>query len=112
MDVKTSQNGRVLVVELDLIRLDVQSVPAFKTSTSELVQPGGSMVIDLQCVQFVDSTGLGALLSLLRRIKEMDGQLVLARASDQTLAMFRLVKMTRIFDIYSTVEEAVVALNG
>lgn len=112
MEVKTTQDGNTLIVEPALARLDVQSVPAFKEMSADLVQPGGNMVIDLHAVKFVDSTGLGALLSLLRRAKEVDGQLALARASEQTMAMFRLVRMTRIFDIYSTVDEALASLNG
>ena len=112
MEVKTTQNGNTLIMELQSERLDVQSVPAFKAATADLIQPGGNIVIDLHAVQFVDSSGLGALLSLLRRAKEVDGQLVLARASEQTLAMFRLVRMTRIFDLYPTLDEALEAMNG
>lgn len=99
------------MVEPTLSRLDVQSVPTFKTEISKLIEPGGRMVIDMHEIQFVDSTGLGALLSLLRKIKETEGELHLARVSDQTLAMFRLVKMTRIFDLHATVEEAAEQVN-
>ncbi len=112
MSIKTRRAGNVLVVEPEMNRLDVQSVPAFKNSIADLPLPGEHLIIDLHSIQFIDSTGLGALLSLLRRTKEVGGQLVLASAGDQALAMFRLVKMTRIFDIYATVDEALDALNG
>ncbi len=111
MSIKTRKIGDILIVEPELNRLDVQSVPAFKKSVADLSLPERHLIVDLHTVQFIDSTGLGALLSLLRRVKEVDGQLVLSDVSDQALAMFRLVKMTRIFDIYETVEDALEALN-
>ncbi|MDF7823979.1 STAS domain-containing protein [Pontiellaceae bacterium B12227] len=108
----TETHDNALVFEPELTRLDVQSVPAFKESSTSLLVPGKDVVMDLKQVLFIDSTGLGALLSLLRKIKENDGRLVLANASEQTLAMFRMVRMTRIFDIYETTEDALKALKA
>ena len=112
MTIKTSIEGDTIIVEPQITRLDMQSAPAFKQLIADQSMPGKNIILDLQGVEFIDSTGLGALLATLRRIKETDGTMVLANVSDQTLAMFRLVKMTRIFDIYASKEEALSALNA
>lgn len=112
MELKTVTNNGVFVVTPDVHRLDVQSVPDFKLEVADLPTSQLLLAMDLHEIQFIDSTGLGALLSLLRRIKELDGKMVLVNAGEQVLAMFRLVKMTRIFDLYDSVEEAIENLNG
>lgn len=112
MTLNSRVTNNTLIVEPDATRLDVQSVPDFKSSVTGELSGGQNLIVDLHLVQFIDSTGLGALLSLLRLVKETDGQMLLANLSDQALAMFRLVKMTRIFDIYPTAELALDALDG
>lgn len=111
MSIKTHTLSDALVFEPECSRLDVQSVTAFKDSVVGQLIPGKNVVLDLHTVLFIDSTGLGALLSLLRLVKKTGDTLVLAHVSEQTLAMFRLVKMNRIFDIYASTEEAVMALK-
>ena len=111
MKINTYLDGGTLVVEPHMNRLDMQSVPIFKESASRSLTPGGKVILDLKAVEFIDSAGLGALLSLRRRTSELEGNIVLANASEQTLAMFRLMKMNRIFDIFSTKEEALAALQ-
>jgi anti-sigma B factor antagonist len=111
MAIKSSIENDVIIIEPELNRLDVQSVPAFKDAVTELFKPGSNVILDLHGVQFIDSTGLGALLSALRQIKENDGSMVLACVGEQALAMFRLVKMNRIFDIYPGKGEALRALE-
>ncbi len=111
MSIKTTLEGNIIIIEAEDKRLDMQSVPAFKDSVIGQLAPGKSIVLDLRAVDFIDSTGLGALLAILRRVKETDGTMVLVEVSEQTLAMFRLVKMTRIFDIYATREEALNLMN-
>jgi anti-sigma B factor antagonist len=112
MNMKIQREANALVMIPELSRIDVQTVPSFKEGALAAVEPCARIVLDLKSVQFIDSTGLGALLSLLRNVRATEGQLVLANASEQTLAMFRLVKMTKIFDLYDGVEEALDALNG
>ena len=112
MSIKSHTLGDALVFEPECSRLDVQSVTAFKESIVSQLIPGKNVVIDLHAVLFIDSTGLGALLSILRHVKSTGDSLVLAHVSEQTLAMFRLVKMNRIFDIYESTEEALIALMG
>jgi len=69
-------------------------------------------VLDLSRLRFVDSSGLGALLSCLRQLTGRGGDLRLSGMSKPVRALFELVRMHRIFDIYPTKEEAIKAFTG
>ena len=70
------------------------------------------LVLDLGRLRFVDSSGLGAMLSCLRQLSAKSGDLKLCGMSKQVRALFELVRMHRIFDIYGTQEEAVQAFQS
>jgi anti-sigma B factor antagonist len=63
-------------------------------------------LIDMSGLTFVDSSGLGALLSCLRMMKGKNGQLLLVGMSRPVRALFELVRMHRIFSIYNSLAEA------
>ena len=70
------------------------------------------MVIDLARLRFMDSSGLGAMLSCLRQLSAKGGDLKLCCMSKQVRAAFELVRMHRIFDIFNSREEAVRAFQS
>ena len=56
---------------------------------------------------FVDSSGCGALLSCLRKVKEAQGDLFLCRVSSQVRDLFKVVRMDQVFRIFDSREGAV-----
>jgi anti-sigma B factor antagonist len=64
------------------------------------------VVLDMSALNFVDSSGLGALLSCLRAMNGKNGQLRLYGMTKPVRALFELVRMHRIFTIYNSREEA------
>jgi len=74
-------------------------------------QAHSKMVFDLSQLRFIDSSGLGAFLSCLRQLSTKGGELKLCGLSNQVYQTFELVRMHRIFDIYSTKSEAVQAFQ-
>jgi anti-sigma B factor antagonist len=58
-------------------------------------------------VQFLDSTGLGAIVSTLKRL-EGDGVMVICNAGEMVMDVFRLTRMDRVFPIVRTLDEALV----
>ena len=65
----------------------------------------------LSHLRFVDSSGLGAMLSCLRQLNATGGDLKLCGMSKAVRSVFELVRMHRIFDIYDTREQAVSAFQ-
>jgi len=63
-------------------------------------------------LRFVDSSGLGAFISCLRKLNAKGGDLKLCGMSKQVRAVFELVRMHRIFDIFGTRDEALRAFQA
>jgi anti-sigma B factor antagonist len=69
------------------------------------------VILDLGRLRFIDSSGLGAMLSCLRQLNAAGGDLKLCGMSKAVRAVFELVRMHKIFDIYGTREQAVSAFQ-
>jgi anti-sigma B factor antagonist len=112
MDFAVDQIGEVTVVTIPVDELDAGNTEDFKRDIAPVLQAGSRLVFDLSGVRFVDSSGLGAMLSCLRQVSARNGDLKLCGMSAQVRALFELVRMHRIFDIYATREEAVAAFGS
>lgn len=67
------------------------------------------VVVDLGEVTFIDSSGLGALISSLKMVGQ-DGSLAISGARSSVMTTFRLTRMDRVFRMYNNTEEAIEAL--
>ncbi len=89
-------------------RLDVTTAADFRRQVNDvasLATPPKYLLVDLQAITFMDSSGLGALVSALKSIRNSNGDMVICGANDQVQMLFELTSMTKIFKIYSTVDE-------
>jgi len=102
----------VAVVEITVDELDASNTGELKHDIAPVLEANTKLVIDLSRLRFVDSSGLGAILSCLRQLSSKGGDLKLSGMQKQVRAVFELVRMHRIFDIYGTREEAVRAFQG
>lgn len=104
----------VLVVTLLGEQLDAQQAPEFKEQVLDLIQEGNHLkvVLDMTQLQFIDSSGLGSLLSALRQVNTGGGDLRLAHLSPPVRTMFEIVRMHKLFEIYPSVDAAVSSYSG
>lgn len=63
------------------------------------------IIVQLQHVRFIDSSGLGALLSGHKNILAKSGRFVLTNIQQQVLSMFEMTRLNRVFEIYDSVNE-------
>jgi anti-sigma B factor antagonist len=88
-------------------RLDADTGPQLKLALQDLAADGILLiVVDLHQVDFMDSSGLSALVSGLRALRERDGSLHLCRPQPQPLTALKLTMLDRVFPIFATAEEA------
>ena len=97
----------VLVLELREVALDVKNVREFRNAAHALVRDTPRVVLDLTGVRFVDSSGLGGLISCLRHVRGNQGDMKLCSMSKPVRALFELTRMHRVFNIVETRDEAV-----
>ncbi len=109
IDVK-SERG-VAVVELLTKRLDASIAVSFKECVHEVIQSGKTrLVLNMGGVQFVDSSGLGALVSILKALGPSHGSLSIANVQPAVTGLFKLTRMDKVFSIQPSVEQAVSAI--
>ncbi len=87
-------------------RLDMVAAPQLKELVASAVGNGGNVVVDLSHVEFMDSSGLGALVSGLRATRQSGSDLRIAGAGPQVLSILKLTNVDRILRPYDDVGEA------
>jgi anti-sigma B factor antagonist len=106
-------------------RLDLEVAPEFRSAMLQLIKSGHRyLVVDLQDVGFIDSSGLGTLVSALKQLKTAKdrrrvprpgssrrptarGDVKLANVQPPVASLLEIIRLDRVFASYPTVEEAV-----
>ena len=92
--------------------IDVYTAPKLREQLIDLVSSGQyHLVVDMEGVEFLDSTGLGVLVGGLKRVRAHEGSLRLVCTQERILKIFRITGLTKVFPIHSSVEEAVAATD-
>ena len=103
-------SGDVIVVKVHTKRLDAYLAPEFKAKLVHLVQSGHErIVMDMAALEFIDSSGLGALIAGLKALGGR-GEIVLCGITPRLLSLFQLTHVDKLFHIFDNVEEAVYEL--
>lgn len=90
--------------------IDVYTAPKLREQLVDLVNDGRyHLVVDMEGVEFLDSTGLGVLVGGLKRVRAHDGSLRLVCTQERILKIFRITGLTKVFPIHESVSEAVAA---
>jgi anti-sigma B factor antagonist len=86
---------------------------ALRESVRDLInEDKKKVIIDLAGVDWMNSTGLGILISCLTTLKNADGELKLSNVTEKIKSLLTITKLITVFDAYDSTDEAVAALNG
>jgi anti-sigma B factor antagonist len=102
MEIAVQQLDGVAVAAIPVEDLDASNAGDFKRDIAPVLEAHPRLVLDLTRVRFVDSSGLGAFISCLRKLNAAGGDLKLCCMSRPVRAVFELVRMHRVFDIFPT----------
>ena len=87
--------------------IDVYTAPKLRDKITEIVAGGVyDIVIDMEEVEFLDSTGLGVLVGGLKKVRAHDGSLQLVCNQDRLLKIFRITGLAKVFVIHETADAA------
>ncbi|MEI6114766.1 MAG: STAS domain-containing protein [Burkholderiales bacterium] len=98
----TSPSPGVAIVAIPTENLDASNVKEFREAIMPVVQEYDTVLVDMTATKFVDSSGLGALLACLRTVNNKNGSIRLFGLCRTVRALFELVRMHRIFEIYES----------
>ncbi|HKP27819.1 MAG TPA: STAS domain-containing protein [Gemmatimonadales bacterium] len=106
MGLTTTARGEVSVVRVDG-QLTVGNRQELKATVQAGLDAGArKFLLDCSPTGYIDSSGLGALVTIAKRVREAGGQIRLAGLNDDLRSLFELTKLDTLFAIYPGIEEA------
>lgn len=104
---KVTENKGVKILTLEIDHLDALNSEELKKKLINQTEGTEKIVINMDLVEFVDSSGLGVILTLYRHINEQGGTMVLACVTDTVKVLFKLVRLSHIIQVFDSEFEAV-----
>lgn len=111
MEIGQINENDIMIITPKISSLDAKDVSEFKEKVMDTIQnknPEGlkRFILDLKQIEFIDSSGLGSFLSILRYLRDHGSSLKLANMNTSVRTIFELVSMHKVFETYGTLEEA------
>ncbi|MGM0454374.1 MAG: STAS domain-containing protein [Thermodesulfobacteriota bacterium] len=107
MKFKTESIDGITVIKVPVDALDASNVMEFKSDIAPLLNATDKVILNMSRVKFMDSSGIGAILSCLRTLHEQGGRLKMFGLKEQLVQLFKLVRMDRIIDAHDTRKAAI-----
>jgi anti-sigma B factor antagonist len=106
LGLEVEERGDVAVLAVSG-EVDVATVPRLREQLHGLVASGTPrIVVNLDAVDFLDSTGLGVLVGALKRVRNNGGELALVCTTPRIRKVFEVTGLTKVFSLYDTVDAA------
>jgi anti-sigma B factor antagonist len=107
----TSQYEQLVILRPEAEYLDAGNEGEFRQQVKTHMRPGSSVALDMSRIKFIDSSGLGALLSCLREANGSGVGMKLFSLTEPVAGTLRLVRLHRVFHILNNLEETLLALG-
>lgn len=113
MQIKEQMKDDIAVMELKGKLMGGPETMAIHEKIKELIGRGhNQVVINLSKVAWMNSTGLGALMSSLTSLKNADGDLKLVGVTEKVKSLLMVTKLITVFDNFETEEQAIAAFKS
>jgi len=111
MKITSTQDNGITIIRLSG-RFDATVADQFKESVQQLCEKGlSNFVIDMSDVSYIDSSGLGSIITFLRKIRLAKGDIKVASLSDKVRSIFQLTRFHRVIEIFDNSESATLSFN-
>lgn len=100
MDLTIENHGDIAVVVLHTEELNAGNAKWFKTQITPVLEKHSCVILDLNEVRFVDSSGCGIILSCFRQLHSNNGDLKMTGVQKPVQTLFELVRLHRIIEIF------------
>ncbi len=113
MRLETREQDQVLIVDLQEPELNHAVCNEFQRRVMAFVDNGmTSLLLNLQSVQFLDSCGIGTLITIRNKLLKAKGSIALCNISERVQKVLDIAALHKVFDIYETEEDALADLAG
>jgi len=112
MNFKSEKYEDVVVVHVYLNRATLAKALEFKEYINNEIKEGfNKIIIDLSFCEYIDSTFLGSIVSSLKKVASLNGDLRLVYNKEMPSLVFVITRMDKVFKVFSTVDEALTSFN-
>lgn len=112
MEIATHKKDKVMVVDVKG-RLDTTNYNSLENELFTMIDKGNlQIIIDCKSLNYVSSSGLRVFLVAFKKLKALNGKFALSNLQDNIKEIFEISGFITIFDIYSTSDEALIALSN
>ena len=106
MEIQMREQDNLAILSLSG-RLDLASGATLKEQVKRMIEKEIRQIhLNLAEVEFINSSGLGALVSIMKEIRLLKGRLTLSNLASYVQEIFEITQLSHIFEIYTTDEEA------
>ena len=114
MQINIREQGEVTILDLaGEIRLDDERGDSLQDAVRSQIEAGKkSVLLNFKNLDFIDSSGLGAFLMCIRKLRSDGGEMKICGMTSPVKALFELVRMHRVCHVTETVDEAVEAFQN
>ncbi len=105
---KTELNGKIAIIEIKGSLVGDEDTDKFRSAVQDFIEQGNkSLVINLGKVNYMNSSGIGAIISAYTSYKKVTGEIKLAGISNNVQNLLVVTKLIDVFDVHETVDEAI-----
>lgn len=105
-DIQVDDRGTCVVLAVTG-ELDVATAPQLRQEAVRLSAAGRNhLVVDLSGVDFLDSTGLGVIVGVVKRVRTHGGELAVAGAEDHVMKVFEITRISDVVPMFAAADEA------
>ncbi|MDQ7816374.1 MAG: STAS domain-containing protein [Melioribacteraceae bacterium] len=112
MEFKSEKFSDVTVIHVFLTRATLAKAVIFKDYVTEIVDGGSiKIIIDLSICEYIDSTFLGAMVAILKKVNSLNGDLRLVYNKEVPSLLFVLTRMDKVFKTFTALDDALASFN-
>ena len=105
---KTEMNGKIAIIEIKGSLVGDGDTDKFRSAVQDFIEQGNKcLVVNLGKVNYMNSSGIGAIISAYTSYKKVTGEVKLAGISDNVQNLLAVTKLIDIFDVHESVDEAI-----
>lgn len=105
------QNNIVIAKITNDTKLNVLNAEEVKNALTLLLRDYDKLILDLEGISFIDSTGFGTLITVFKRARENDKALKICSVSPEALELMKITKLDNVFELHDNVEKCMNSFN-
>jgi len=104
-----TKKDEATVIEIEVTTLTATNAKEFKVKLEKEIENETNILLDLNRITFIDSSGLGVFLSCLKTLNKKGGDLKICNITKSVRVLFELVRLHQIIEVFNSQEEALAA---